>query len=151
MFNFTLKIFIKQINITSKFVFCQLIQTLGYNIFCLINLQFKNDVNRKNTLKLFGKRLKELRTKNKITQEKLAEIIGVEQQQICRIEKGGCFTTIDNLERLAATFKIPIDELFNFKHQKESDALLSELEELLKKASEDQLKLIYRIVNDILK
>lgn len=105
----------------------------------------------KNTLKLFGKRLKELRTKNKITQEKLAEIIGVEQQQICRIEKGGCFTTIDNLERLAATFKIPIDELFNFKHQKESNALLSELEELLKKASEDQLKLIYRIVNDILK
>ena len=105
----------------------------------------------KNTLKLFGKRLKELRTKNKITQEKLAEIIGVEQQQICRIEKGGCFTTIDNLERLAATFKIPIDELFNFKHQKESDALLSELEALLKKASEDRLKLIYRIVNDILK
>lgn len=105
----------------------------------------------KNTLKLFGRRLKELRTKNKITQEKLAEIIGVEQQQICRIENGGCFTTIDNLERLAATFKIPIDELFNFKHQKESDALLSELEELLKKASEDQLKLIYRIVNDILK
>lgn len=106
---------------------------------------------QKNTLRLFGRRLKELRTKNKITQEKLAEIIGVEQQQICRIEKGGCFTTIDNLERLSKALKVPVDELFNFSHQKDSDALMSDLHELLKKASESQLKLIYRIVNDILK
>lgn len=106
---------------------------------------------QKNTLRLFGRRLKELRTKNKITQEKLAEIIGVEQQQICRIEKGGCFTTIDNLERLSKALKVPVDELFNFSHQKDSDALMSDLYELLKKASESQLKLIYRIVNDILK
>lgn len=106
---------------------------------------------QKNTLRLFGRRLKELRTQNKITQEKLAEIIGVEQQQICRIEKGGCFTTIDNLERLSKALKVPVDELFNFSHQKDSDALMSDLHELLKKASESQLKLIYRIVNDILK
>lgn len=105
----------------------------------------------KNMLKLFGKRLKELRVKNKITQEKLAEIIGVEQQQICRIEKGGCFTTIDNIEKLSAALNIPVNELFNFSHQKESDALLSELNELLKKASDEQIRMIYRIVNDILK
>lgn len=105
----------------------------------------------KNTLKLFGKRIKELRNKNKITQEKLAEMIGVEQQQICRIEKGGCFTTIDNIENLSVALNVPIDELFNFSHQKESDALIKELNQLLKKASEDQIKLIYRIVTDILK
>ena len=106
---------------------------------------------QKNTLRLFGRRLKELRTKNKITQEKLAEIIGVEQQQICRIEKGGCFTTIDNLERLSKALTVPVDELFNFSHQKETDVLLSELHELLKEASAEQIKMIYRIVNDILK
>ena len=105
----------------------------------------------KNTLNLFGKRIKELRNKNKITQEKLAEMIGVEQQQICRIEKGGCFTTIDNIENLSIALNVPIDELFNFSHQKESDALIKELNQLLQKASEDQIKLIYRIVNDILK
>lgn len=105
----------------------------------------------KNTLKLFGKRIKELRNKNKITQEKLAEMIGVEQQQICRIEKGGCFTTIDNVENLSIALNVPIDELFNFSHQKESDALIKELNQLLQKASEDQIRLIYRIVNDILK
>ena len=106
---------------------------------------------QKNTLRLFGRRLKELRTKNKITQEKLAEIIGVEQQQICRIEKGGCFTTIYNLERLSKALNVPVDELFNFSHQKETDVLLSELHELLKEASAEQIKMIYRIVNDILK
>lgn len=103
------------------------------------------------TLQQFGRRLKELRVKNEITQEKLAELADIEQQQVCRIEKGVCFTTFFTLEKIAKSLNIPMHELFNFSHQKESDALLSELQELLKKASEDQLKLIYRIVNDILK
>lgn len=107
--------------------------------------------NKTNTLKLFGKRLKELRTKNKVTQEKLAELADIEQQQICRIEKGACFTTFDTLEKISKALNIQIDELFNFSHQNETDALLSELYELLKKAPNEKIQLIYRIVNDILK
>lgn len=106
---------------------------------------------RNKSLELFGKRLKELRTKSKVTQEKLAELVDLEQQQICRIEKGACFTTFDTLEKFSKSLKIPLPEFFNFSHQKESDALIKELNQLLQKASEDQIKLIYRIVNDILK
>ncbi len=106
---------------------------------------------QKDTLKLFGSRIKELRKENRITQEKLAELIGVEQQQICRIEKGGCFTTIETLQKMAFAFDVNIEDLFNFYHHKEKDALLAELNVLLKKASESQIKLIYRIVKDILK
>ena len=104
-----------------------------------------------NTLNLFGSRVKELRKAKKITQEKLAELIGVEQQQICRIEKGGCFTTMETLEKMAEALDVPVDELFNFAHHNETDALLAELNMILKKASASQIKLIYRIVNDILK
>ena len=105
----------------------------------------------KNTLKLFGNRIKELRKKSNITQEKLAEIIGIEQQQICRIERGGCFTTIETLEKLADALNVDIKELFKFYHHNEKDALLTELNILLQRASESEIKLIYRIVNDILK
>lgn len=105
---------------------------------------------QKDTLKFFGNRIKELRNKRKLTQEKLAEMTDLEQQQICRIEKGGCFTTIDTLEKMSAALNVDIDKLFTFSHSKDTDALLAELQELLKKASDEQIKLIYRIVNDIL-
>lgn len=108
-------------------------------------------IHQKNTLKLFGERVKELRKKNNITQEKLAELVGIEQQQICRIENGGCFTTIETLEKMAKSLNVPIESLFNFSHHQDTDAILIKLNELLKKASEPQIKLIYRIVNDILK
>ncbi len=52
---------------------------------------------------------------------------------------------------MAFAFDVNIEELFNFYHHKEKDALLAELNVLLKKASESQIKLIYRIVKDILK
>jgi len=105
---------------------------------------------QKDTLKLFGNRVKELRNKRKLTQERLAELTDLEQQQICRIEKGGCFTTIDTLEKMSAALNVDMDKLFEFSHRKNTDALLAELHELLKKASDEQIKLIYRIVNDIL-
>ena len=103
-----------------------------------------------NTLELFGKRIKELRKQNRITQEKLAEIIGVEPQQICRIEKGVCFTTMETLEKFSKVFNVTIEELFKFTHLQTKETLITTINDLFKKADEEQIKLIYRIVTDIL-
>lgn len=103
------------------------------------------------TLQLFGKRIKELRKQNKITQEKLAEMIGVEPQQICRIEKGVCFTTMETLEKISRSFNVNIEELFKFSHLESDSALIAEMNELFKHAESDRIKLIYRIVSDILR
>lgn len=102
------------------------------------------------TLELFGKRIKELRKKHKITQEKLAELIGVEPQQICRIEKGSCFTTMETLEKFSKVFDVNIAELFKFSHLSTKENLISKINELFENADEEQIKLIYRIVTDIL-
>lgn len=102
------------------------------------------------TLELFGKRIKELRKQNKITQEKLAELIGVEPQQICRIEKGSCFTTMETLEKFSKVFDVNIAELFKFSHLSTKENLISKINELFENADEEQIKLIYRIVTDIL-
>lgn len=73
-----------------------------------------------NSLKLFGKRLKELRKINKLTQEQLSEIIGLDPKQICRIENGACFTTFETLQKFQKFLmsKFQIYSFLNIKNQK---------------------------------
>ena len=65
-----------------------------------------------NYLKLFGKRIKELRKKSGYTQEQLSEKLGLFQKQIGNIETGNCFTTMNNLEKLSNIFDVEIKDLF---------------------------------------
>lgn len=101
--------------------------------------------------KLFGKRIKELRKQNNLTQEQLSEILGVFQKQIGNIETGTTFTTMSNLEKLAQIFGVEIQDLFAFGHQKKREDIVAELNKILNNISEEKLKLIYRIVKDIVK
>ena len=97
-------------------------------------------------LKLFGRRIKELRKSKKMTQEQLSEILGLYQKQIGNIETGSYFTTMPNLEKLAEIFDVEIKDLFDFEHQKNKDEILNDIHKLLNTASEEQLNLIFRIV-----
>ena len=98
-------------------------------------------------LKLFGRRIKELRKSKKMTQEQLSEILGLYQKQIGNIETGSYFTTMPNLE----IFDVEIKDLFDFEHQKNKDEILNDIHKLLNTASEEQLKLIFRLVCSVLK
>ena len=102
-------------------------------------------------LKLFGRRIKELRKSKKMTQEQLSEILGLYQKQIGNIETGSYFTTMPNLEKLAEIFDVEIKDLFAFEHQKNKDEILNDIHKLLNTASEEQLKLIFRLVCSVLK
>lgn len=102
------------------------------------------------TLKLFGKRLKEIRKNKNITQEQLAEIIGLEPKQICRIENGACFTTFEKLQRIANTLDVEIYEFFKYEYKKPKDALVKEMNEIFQNASDENIELIYKIVSTIL-
>ena len=59
----------------------------------------------------FGKRLQECRKLQKMTQEELAEQIGVEKQHISRIERGVSACSIDLLPMLSATLCVSTDYL----------------------------------------
>lgn len=59
----------------------------------------------------FGKRLKECRTLIDMTQEELAEIVGVDKQHISRIERGSRACSIDLLVILASTLHVSTDYL----------------------------------------
>ena len=60
---------------------------------------------------MFSKRLKELRKKNKYTQQTLAKMIGCDQSMITRWEKGECEPTASAIKKLALTFNVSADYL----------------------------------------
>ncbi len=62
----------------------------------------------------FGKNLKIIRLSRNLTQEKLAELVDIEQRQLTRIETGKSFPSADTLQNLCIALAVPIQQLFNF-------------------------------------
>ena len=104
-----------------------------------------------NSLQIFGRRLKELRKQRKLTQEQLAELVDLDTKQICRIENGGCFTTFDTLDKIAKIFNVKIYDLFYCEHKQPKDALIKEMNEIFKSASDENIELIYKIVTAVVR
>ena len=104
-----------------------------------------------NTLKLFGKRIKELRKKCGLTQEQLSEKLGLFQKQIGNIETGTCFTTINNLEKLSEQFGVEIKDLFDFNYLQDREQIIEQINNILSKASDEELQKYYRVLTALLK
>ena len=66
--------------------------------------------------KLLGRRIKELRTKKGLTQEKLAELVGVGERNLSKIECGNNFVTSETLTNILNALEVEPDELFHFQH-----------------------------------
>ena len=74
-----------------------------------------------NTKELLGLKVKEIRRMRKITQEKLSEIIGVDNGYISKLEVGQNFPSIGTLEKIAKALDVELVELFQFTTTKEND------------------------------
>jgi len=64
--------------------------------------------------KQFGRRLKSLRAQKQLTQEQLAETVGVSIESISNIERGLYGPTFNNLGKIATTLNVDVKELFEF-------------------------------------
>jgi len=64
--------------------------------------------------KAFGQQLKKIREQKGMTQEYLAEIIGISDRQIRNYEGGVQGPTFGNLEKLAKVLGVRIRDLFDF-------------------------------------
>ena len=98
-----------------------------------------------NYLKLFGKRIKELRKKSGYTQEQRSEKLGLFQKQVGNIETGNCFTTMNTLEKLSSVFGVEIKDLFDFEHHEDRKMLENKLNEIIANCNDEELKKLYRL------
>ena len=55
-----------------------------------------------------GQRIQKLRKDKKITQEQLAEMVGIDPKNISRIEKGNNYPTAENLTSIAKALHVDI-------------------------------------------
>lgn len=61
-----------------------------------------------------GKSIKKIRKEKQITQEQLAEFVGIDPKNISRIENGNNYPTAENLTAIANALGVEIYELFVF-------------------------------------
>jgi len=65
---------------------------------------------------LLGMRIREVRKARLLSQEKLAEKVGVDPKQISRIEGGKSAPSLDTLEAIAKNLQVEVKDLFDFQH-----------------------------------
>jgi transcriptional regulator with XRE-family HTH domain len=70
---------------------------------------------KKNILKKFGERVRELRLQNNWSQEELGEQTGFHRTYIGMVERGERNISLKNIEIIAKTFDISISRLLNIK------------------------------------
>ena len=100
--------------------------------------------------KLLGKRIREVRILRNLTQEDLSELTDIGASSISKIESGYFHPTDENLDKIAKALKIEPYKLYMFNHQKDTKTLISDLENILKSATDDEIKLVHRVVTSIL-
>ena len=69
----------------------------------------------------FGRRVRYLRRLRVLTQEQLAETIGVSVNFLSSIERGINAPSFENLERLANALEVEVHELFIFSKQRPAE------------------------------
>jgi len=77
-----------------------------------------------------GNNIRQLRRRDKRTQEQLAEALGVTSQAVSRWESGGSYPDMNLIPSIAHYFGVSIDELFGYEGERSQriDALASEIE-----------------------
>lgn len=97
-----------------------------------------------------GKRIKELRKKRNLSQEKFSEMIDIAQNTLSGIETGDNFFTSETLEKIISSLEIEPEELFSFGHQKTQEELILEINKMLKQNPEKIID-IYKITRSLIK
>lgn len=102
-----------------------------------------------NLKKIFGQNLCHLRKNSKMTQEQLAEIVGMDYKTISGIETGRTFVSSEAMAKFCNYFNVEPNYFFKTKYSNitlEEQNLKKEIDRLLSDCDEDKLQIIYNII-----
>ncbi len=103
------------------------------------------------TKELLGSRIKELRKARNLSQDALAERVGIDSKHLSRLEVGGSFPSLDTLERLAQVLEVELKEFFEFAHHDEPKALKNTLTSLIRQLTDDQIRLAVKVLRALVR
>ena len=96
-----------------------------------------------NIKKLRGKKLQLIRKSKKLTQEQVAEFVGVDTTSISNIENGKYYPNAENLDKILQFLDTKPSEVFTFESYMPSGELIEEMLENMQK-DEKLTRLLYR-------
>ena len=102
------------------------------------------------TLKRLGRRVRYFRTELGLSQEKVAEENGISSKYMSDLERGEANISIQILERVAINLGITPIELLDNEHEAKRDLLVGEIKGFLDKASDEKIRLMYRIMRAVI-
>jgi transcriptional regulator with XRE-family HTH domain len=101
--------------------------------------------------KAVGKRIEALRRKKGLTQENLAEMVGLSMKHVGEIERGRVNPTLASLAGISKALGISLVDLFDFEHERFTAAQIrTELEKMIKKAKDEECRILYRILKAVI-
>jgi transcriptional regulator with XRE-family HTH domain len=95
---------------------------------------------------LLGLRIREVRKARQLSQEKLAEKVGVDPKQISRIEGGKSAPSLDTLEAIAKHLQVEMKDLFDFQHLVPEERIEEQVLRLLGMMDESTKKMALRLL-----
>lgn len=98
---------------------------------------------------LLGMRVREVRKLRGLSQEKLAEKVGVDPKQISRIEGGKSAPSLDTLEAIAKHLQVEMKDLFDFQHLVPQETLEDQALRLLGMMDERTKTIAMRILHTL--
>ena len=97
--------------------------------------------------KLIGQRIRNYRTKQKLSQERLAELSGCHPNYIGQVERGEKNATLESIEKIASALGVPLSQLFEELGSGErSDSIPLKCYEFLSAKTEAEQKHHYQLL-----
>jgi len=101
------------------------------------------------TKELLGMRVREVRKLRGLSQERLAEKVGVDPKQISRIEGGKSAPSLDSLEAIARSLQVEMKDLLDFQHLVDNCPLEEQAMQLLLLMNDQTKRTAIRILNTL--
>lgn len=92
-----------------------------------------------------GRRIREERSRQRITQEKLAELAGLNESYIGQIERGIKNPSLESIIKIANVLGATVDHLLRDVTETRGEALVDELIALVRGRNEDEVRLMLNI------
>lgn len=105
-----------------------------------------------NDKEFIGKTLQEIRKRRKMTQQELAEKVGISDKHLSKIETGKNLPSLNNFLKMSEVMSFSLEE-FGIKAKKFDNKLITNLLKVIYSASDSELKAYHKIIavlNEIL-
>ena len=90
---------------------------------------------------ILGKKIKQLRLERGLSQEQLSEMIYISPRQMCLIENGNSYPSLDTFIRIAEVLEIDVNKFFRI-NARENDEFRNSVIDIIKALDRRKLPLV---------